>query len=139
MSDEARPRPGTIAWTDLTVPHATKVRDFYAKVVGWRPEPVDMGGYQDFNMVAPGSDQPTAGICHARGFNADIPAQWMLYIVVEDADDAAQRCREAGGEVVVRPRDLAGGRFCVVRDPAGAVCGLFALPPDEELEAETET
>jgi predicted enzyme related to lactoylglutathione lyase len=26
------PRVGTIAWTDLTVPDATTVREFYAKV-----------------------------------------------------------------------------------------------------------
>ncbi len=132
MSDEGQARAGTIAWTDLTVTHAAKVRDFYAKVVGWRAEPVEMGGYDDFAMFAPGSEQPTAGICHARGFNADMPPQWLLYVVVEDADVAAERCRQAGGEVVVRPRDLAGGRFCVIRDPAGAVCALFKPPPATE-------
>ncbi|MDT8436200.1 MAG: VOC family protein [Gemmatimonadota bacterium] len=131
MSGPDRPRPGAIAWTDLTVPHAAKIRDFYAEVVGWRPEPVEMGGYADFNMVPPGAEDPVAGICHARGFNADLPPQWLLYVVVEDADAAAERCRQAGGEVVVRPRDLAGGRFCVIRDPAGAVCALYALPPED--------
>jgi predicted enzyme related to lactoylglutathione lyase len=32
-----------VAWQDLTVPNAEAIRDFYAVVVGWRPEPVDMG------------------------------------------------------------------------------------------------
>jgi predicted enzyme related to lactoylglutathione lyase len=36
MGERARHAPGTIAWTDLTVPDAEKVRDFYAAVVGWR-------------------------------------------------------------------------------------------------------
>jgi predicted enzyme related to lactoylglutathione lyase len=31
------PAPGAIAWCDLTVPDARKVRDFYAAVAGWKP------------------------------------------------------------------------------------------------------
>ena len=27
------------------------------------------------------------------------------------------------------PRPLAGGRFCVIRDPAGAVCALYEPAP----------
>ena len=61
--------PGTIGWIDLTVPDADRVRDFYAEVVGWHPEPVDMDGYSDFVMKSPGG-APAAGVCHARGTNA---------------------------------------------------------------------
>ena len=38
-----KPPVGTVAWTDLTVPDAEGIRDFYARVVGWVPEPVAMG------------------------------------------------------------------------------------------------
>ena len=44
---------GLIGWFDLTVPNAGKVKDFYAKVVGWKPEPVSMGDYDDYNMNQP--------------------------------------------------------------------------------------
>lgn len=77
-----------------------------------------------------------AGICHARGSNADLPPQWLLYFVVEDLDAAVAACTERGGEVVVAPRGLAGGRFGVIRDPAGAElnpdgCGTeIAFNPD---------
>jgi predicted enzyme related to lactoylglutathione lyase len=37
---------GKIGWIDLTVGDATRVRDFYAGVVGWKPEGVEMGGYR---------------------------------------------------------------------------------------------
>jgi hypothetical protein len=30
-----------------------------------------------------------------------------------------------GGEVIVQPKGLAGGRFCVIRDPAGATAALY--------------
>ena len=59
------PKPGTITWQDLTVGDAEALRDFYAAVVGWTPEPVKMGDYADFTMKA--DTEPVAGICHARG------------------------------------------------------------------------
>lgn len=125
MSNAVEPAPGTIAWTDLTVSEAETVRDFYEQVAGWRSEPVDMGSYRDFNMLA-GASGPIAGICHARDSNAAIPPQWMIYIVVSDLDAAMRRCRELGGEIVREPGDPAGGgRFCVLRDPAGAVAALY--------------
>ena len=87
-------KPGTIAWTDLTVPDAESLRDFYAKVVGWRFEPVPMGEYHDFNMIPPNGDGPAAGICHARGANADLPPVWMIYI--RDPAGAVSALYQAG-------------------------------------------
>jgi predicted enzyme related to lactoylglutathione lyase len=123
MSDA--PAAGTIAWHDLTVADAETVRDFYAAVVGWQVQPVDMDGYEDFTMAAPGTGEGVAGVCHARGPNADLPPQWLLYVVVEDLDRSVEACSGHGGDVVAAPRPLAGGRFCVVRDPAGAVMALW--------------
>jgi predicted enzyme related to lactoylglutathione lyase len=48
-----------------------------------------------------------------------------MYITVADVDASAQRCQELGGKVLDGPRPLAGGRFCVIQDPAGAVAALF--------------
>ena len=128
MSDDPKPAVGTIGWTDLTVPHAEPIRDFYQDVTGWRSEPLDMGEYEDWCMMPAGSATATAGICHAIGSNADIPPQWLIYIVVEDADASARKVEVLGGEVVAGPRDMGGGRFCVIRDPAGAVCALVTPP-----------
>jgi uncharacterized protein len=121
------PRPGTITWQDLTVGNAVALRDFYAAVVGWTPKPVKMGDYADFTMNADG--EAIAGLCHARGGNADLPPQWLIYITVEDLDHSIEECERLGGTVIAPPRGLSGGRFCVIRDPAGAVCALYQ-PPD---------
>ena len=123
------PEIGTIGWQDLTVPDAERVRDFYTAVVGWRTEPVDMGGYPDFNMIAPASGKTVAGICHARGVNADLPAQWLLYLIVADLDASLEACRAGNGVVVAGPREMGGARFAVIRDPAGAVAGLYQPVP----------
>jgi len=119
---------GRIGWVDITVGDATGLRDFYSHVVGWKPEDVDMGGYRDYNMTMPLSGIPAAGICHARGSNAALPSQWLVYIVVENVDNSANECVQRGGELLVEPRSLAGGRFCVIRDPAGAVAALYEEP-----------
>jgi len=126
MSEATGPAVGTITWRDLTVPDAGLIRDFYQAVVGWEVQDVDMGGYNDYSMVVPGTDEGVAGVCHARGENANLPAQWLMYITVADADASAQRCVELGGEILHGPRAIGDARFCVIRDPAGAVCALYA-------------
>jgi len=126
MADSKRPAIGSITWRDLTVKDAEKVRDFYAKIVGWTPSPVDMGGYSDYNMNLPGSGETVAGICNARGPNAKLPPQWLIYITVADVDESAKKCVELGGKIIDGPRKMGEYRFCVIQDPAGAVAALVA-------------
>lgn len=124
---ETETKIGTLCWTDLTVSDAESVKAFYSDVVGWKADPVNMGEYSDFMMSGPAGGDAVAGICHARGSNTDMPAQWLIYITVEDADRSAKRCVELGGKVLVQPRDMGShGRFCVIQDPAGAVAALIA-------------
>lgn len=116
---------GKIGWIDMTVDNATEMRDFYVSVVGLRPEDVSMGDYSDYNMTMPANGEPVAGICHARGGNADMPSGWLIYFVVDDVNASAALCRDNGGSIVVEPRELAGGRFCVIKDPNGALSALY--------------
>ncbi len=122
MADDIQ--PGQIGWVDLTVPDATTVRDFYRAVVGWEYREVDMDGYADYAMTnLEGRD--VTGICHARGINEGLPAQWLVYFTVLDLDFAVGEAVARGGEVLTVPTDMGAGRFAVIRDPAGAVCALF--------------
>ena len=124
---DSTPRPGTISWQDLTVADAERIRDFYQAVIGWEPEPLTMAGYSDFVMNADGD--AVAGICHARGANAGLPPVWLVYITVDDLDRSIEECHRLGGSLVAAPRSYGGGRYCVIKDPAGAVCALYQ-PPD---------
>ena len=126
MSNKEKPEIGSITWSDLTVPNAEEVQDFYSKVIGWKSAPVSMGDYNDFNMIAPDSGKTKAGICHKYGSNAEFPSHWMIYITVKSADESSKLCKENGGKVLVGPKEMSGyGRYCVIEDPAGAVCALF--------------
>lgn len=115
---------GVILWHDLTVEDADGVRDFYASVVGWKPNPVAMGDYDDYSMHTAGTNTCVSGVCHAKGPNTDLPAQWLMYVRVADVEDAAKKVTALGGEVVAGPRPLSSGRVLVIRDPAGAVLAL---------------
>lgn len=125
MTNDSDAKIGTIAWHDLTVENAETVRDFYANVVGWKPEGVSMGDYDDFNMTAPATGEPAAGVCHARGTNANIPPQWLIYITVADLKQSMEQCTRLGGKVVHGPREAGGKAYCVIQDPAGAHAALI--------------
>ena len=120
----SRPSYGSIGWVDLTAPDAPQLRDFYEKVAGWSPRPLSMGKYEDYTMNTE-SGEAVAGICHARGSNANLPPVWLIYIVVENLDAALQHCRDGGGEVVSPIRMAGGSRFAVIKDPAGAHAALW--------------
>jgi predicted enzyme related to lactoylglutathione lyase len=118
-------KTGTISWIDLSVAQADLIRDFYAQVVGWRAESVNMGEYDDYNMLPDDAEHPAAGICHARGVNADLPAMWIIYISVNDLDAAIDQIRVLGGEVLDERRQPDGAGLCIFRDPAGAVAAVY--------------
>ena len=115
---------GKIGWIDMTVDDAEAIRDFYQRVAGWGHEGVSMGDYEDYSMTTPGGDA-VSGICHARGENAELPGGWLIYITVEDVEASAAACEAHGGKVIVPVRGLAGGRYCVICDPAGATAALY--------------
>jgi predicted enzyme related to lactoylglutathione lyase len=126
MSNDSSPEVGSIVWHDLTVKNATEVRDFYAAVVGWTPEPVSMGDYDDFNMNNPGSGATSGGVCHAQGGNEGLPAQWLMYVKVADAKSSAEQCVALGGKVLKGPVTFGGDAYYTIEDPSGAAMVIFS-------------
>ncbi len=120
-----KPKIGQIMWHDLTVPDATAVSEFYKKVVGWDIEAVSMGGYDDYCMKAE-NGETVSGVCHARGSNANIPPQWIMYVTVADLDESMKQCVAEGGQIIGEKRKMGEGLYCLIQDPAGAymmLCG----------------
>lgn len=117
---------GSIVWTDLTVENAEEIRDFYGKVLGWKHQALSMGDYDDFVMKTNDDDEGTSGICHARGSNANMPTQWIVYVTVANVKAAAEVCVVNGGKVLDGPRMMGKNEFAVIQDPAGAVMGIIS-------------
>lgn len=122
---ETQQAPGSIGWMDLTVADAPGVRDFYHAVAGLEPSGVEMGGYEDFCMTPHGADAPVCGVCHARGSNADLPPVWIPYFIVSDIESSLAACDAGGGTRVTEVKSMGAAKYCVIRDPAGAVCALY--------------
>jgi uncharacterized protein len=115
--------PGAITLNQLNTSDREKAQEFYAGLFGWRFESVG------------GGDQPYWGIYLGDRLNggmmplppdAGAPPHWLVYFGTESVDDDAGRIGELGGQVMVPPLDVPGGRIVVAQDAQGAVFGLFA-------------
>ncbi len=55
------------------------------------------------------------------------PPAWLLYIKVEDVDQAAERVQELGGKVLNGPMEVpGGGRIAQCMDPQGAAFAIHS-------------
>ncbi len=115
---------GKIVWHDLTVGNAEEVRDFYQAVCGWTYQGQPMGDYEDYSMLA--GEEGVAGVCHAKGVNAGIPPQWLIYVQVDSVEKSVQAALALGGKAVHGPVSMEGSSFCVLQDPAGAYMAIMS-------------
>lgn len=113
-----------IGWLDITVQDATSLRDFYSEVANFETQGIKMGDYEDYVLKADG--QGVAGVCHAKGTNADLPPLWIPYFIVPDLDKSLEALKKRGGELIGGVRGGDGqDRFAVFKDPAGAVAAIY--------------
>jgi uncharacterized protein len=123
------PRKGFV-WHELMTSDPIQAERFYAEVVGIEAEP--MGQAPDAYRLAMFDGNPVGGFVGPRPDGAPWPSggpepHWVASFGVEDADRAARKTQELGGEVLLPPTDVPGlGRAAVLRDPQGAVFGVFA-------------
>ena len=115
--------PGHIAWHELHTSDWQAAFDFYSRHFGWaKGEAMDMGPMGIYQIFTAGSPNWTGAM-----FNADTFGRpgWLFYFVVGDIDEAVERVRSAGGEVIEGPMEVPGSAWIIQgRDPQGA---MFAL------------
>ena len=99
-TDESTSEIGKIEWLDLTVNEASRIRDFYCSVVGWSSSEQDMGSYSDYNINLPGTTKTVAGVCHARGTNANLPAQWLMLSGLQTLQKVLKNARSLGAKLL---------------------------------------
>jgi predicted enzyme related to lactoylglutathione lyase len=97
----------------LSTPDPEGAAAFYEALLGWQ-----VGTDQVFRLA----DRATAGLVGAPGQ----PSAWLTYVSTDDADATAAEAVAAGGGVLVPVFDCPpGGRAAVLRDPVGAVFGVW--------------
>jgi uncharacterized protein len=122
--------PGALTWNELNTRDPEAAKAFYGAVFGWEFEDAEFEGMGTYTTVKLGGE-PVAGMLDITGRVPDeVPANWLAYFVVEDADAALETVTGGGGNVVFGPMDISAGRFAVVSDPFGAVFAVIQ-PPEE--------
>lgn len=115
---------GVPSWADVSSPDIVASAAFYGELFGWEhvvpDDPEATGGYAMFALHG----RLVAGLGPLQEEGA--PAAWTVYIAVDDADEAATRAREHGGQVAMDPLDVFdAGRMAFLIDPAGAFVGVW--------------
>jgi predicted enzyme related to lactoylglutathione lyase len=127
MAEEQCMQPGTFCWTELMTRDVPAAKKFYADLIGWKMTDQDISGHPYTTVTPPGTKHSIGGIMGMAGPQFEgIPPHWMPYIAVENIDEKANLAQKLGGQVLHPPTDIPNvGRFCVIKDPTGAVISLF--------------
>jgi predicted enzyme related to lactoylglutathione lyase len=115
---------GMFSWSELMTNDAESAKRFYAQVFGWEYTEFPMEGMSYSVIKANG--QEIGGIMPVPPQAAGTPPHWGVYVTVDDVDASAKKAEELGAAVMVPPTDIPDvGRFCVFRDPQGAVLSVI--------------
>lgn len=115
------PQVGEFCWNELISTDVPASTAFYSHLFGWTTEPMP-GGDGSYTLFKR-SGTMTAGLMAAPA--PGIPAHWLAYVMVTDCDASTAEAVGLGATVLMPPTDISVGRISVVRDPQGAVMGLY--------------
>lgn len=127
MGKRERYEPGTFSWVDLATTDGAAARAFYGELFGWDFEDNDVPGGSVYSMAQLDGDNVAAIYdmppeMRERG----VPPNWTNYVTVEDAEAAAARAREVGGDVHADAFDVMEvGRMAIIVDPQGAIFAVW--------------
>ncbi|MGY3867478.1 VOC family protein [Aeromonas bivalvium] len=116
----------TFTWHELYVADGEAAVRFYAQVLDWESQHLEMEGDSYPMLVANG--RPIAGVQATRDNlqMAGVPPHWAIYVAVDDVDARLARVTEHGGSIVVPAMDIPTvGRMALIADPQGAHLWLF--------------
>ncbi len=106
-----------VGYVELHTGDPARSRAFYAELLGWKGDetPTPAGPYTTFQDILAGMTVSRDGI----------PVGWVPYVNVADISAATKRAKVLGAAVLRDCIVIDEGTFSVVRDPTGAVLGLW--------------
>ena len=122
---EFAPQQGDASWHELTTSDHVAAFEFYSRLFGWEKQSeMDVGGGAMYLMYGRTGDSPMLG---GMWTSNAMPPSWLIYFKVADADEAAERIKESGGQMLNGPMEVPGGdRVLNAMDPQGAAFSLHA-------------
>ncbi len=125
QSPDQEPQIGEASWIELMTTDAPAAMTFYKELFGWQPsEAMDMGEMGKYQMFNRG-DRMIGGMMNKPPEMAHVPPHWAIYFSVPDINDATERIKGNGGQILNGPMEVPGGDWIVNgMDPQGAPFAL---------------
>ncbi|MFO7546640.1 MAG: VOC family protein [Trueperaceae bacterium] len=119
---------GALTWVEVTTPDAHAAKAFYQALLDADAEPFDRPGTTYLSLQKDG--EWIGGILQMTDETQGMPAHWMPYIRVDDADAVIAAIQAGGGAVAHGPFDTSFGRVAVAADPFGAHFSVLQPPAE---------
>jgi predicted enzyme related to lactoylglutathione lyase len=118
--------PGAFSWHELMTDDFDGAWDFYTELFGWQQtDSMDMGEMGEYRMFGVADETTYGGIMQKPD---DFPmSAWVLYITVDDIDDAIKRAESHGGKKLNGPQEVpGGGKTAQFLDDQGGMFAFYA-------------
>ena len=114
--------PGSFCWIELGTSDTDAAQKFYRSLFGWEAQDTPAGPDMVYTMLKlRGREVGAMYKLRAEQTTHGVPPNWMSYIAVASADDAAKKAASLGGTLMADAFDVMDvGRMAIVRDPQGA-------------------
>jgi len=127
MTTIAKNPAGAFCWIELATTDQNAAKTFYSSLFGWTANDMPIGPgdvYSIFKLQ--GEDVAAACTLRPEQRSRHVPPHWMIYIAVDNADAAATRASQMGGNVLAPAFDVMDvGRMAVIQDPTGAAFAVW--------------
>ena len=118
---------GRASWHELMTTDYRRAFDFYQRLFGWeKVEEMDMGPNGVYFMFGQ-KGRRFGGMYNKPPEMAQVPSNWLTYILVKDVTASANIATKNGGKVMQPPMEIpTGGSIAVLTDPQGAHFAVHA-------------
>ncbi|MBP6773673.1 MAG: VOC family protein [Gemmatimonadaceae bacterium] len=124
-------------WFDLSTTDIEAAKDFYAALFDWKY--LDSGAEMGHYTMAFVDGEPAAAVAPKQPGYENTPVCWTIYFGTDNATDAAQRIKDAGGSMMFEPMPVPDvGTMAIAMDPDGAAFGIWQAGtfPGARIEGE---
>ena len=115
--------PNPFVHIELASSDIGRAKAFYGSLFDWKLEDVPMGGGVTYTMIKVG--EGTGGGMMQNPM-PDAPSAWVPYARVRDVRAATQKAKSLGATIIRDVTEIPNaGSFSIIRDPTGAVLGIW--------------
>lgn len=122
------PWSAVTVWHELMSLEPERAKKFYQEVIGFNTTQLEGGPFPYTLWLQ--DQKPVGGLIppqnEKKGWPSGSTPHWVSSFATDDVDRAVKKTQELGGQVLVPPTDIPKfGRAAVLKDPEGAVFGIF--------------